>query len=208
MDLIFASHNPNKLAEIRASLGTHHNVLSLVDLGWTKTIPETEDTLAGNAVLKALTVYKELRRDCFADDTGLEIEALGGDPGVRTARFAGENATGSENRAKTLELLRDVKNRRAKFRTVIALVLSGRAYTFEGHINGEITLTERGDDGFSYSPIFMPAGFDKTYAEMSVEQKAQFNHRALAIARMKDFLSLRDKENSLRAEARPPELNL
>lgn len=191
MDLIFASHNQHKLEEVRAALGHGYTVTSLAELAWTQEIPETEDSLLGNALLKARTVYRELKRDCFADDTGLEIEALDGKPGVHTSRFAGENATGEENRAKTLALLDGYDNRRAVFRTVIALILEGRVYTFEGHVPGQITKSARGESGLAYSPIFRPVGYDKTYAEMSLEQRNQLSHRAMAIARMKDFLSLR-----------------
>lgn len=188
MDLIFASHNPQKLEEVRASLGPGISVVALDALGWTAEIPETADSLVGNARLKAHTVFRELGRDCFADDTGLEIEALGGQPGVRTARFAGEGATGPENRHKTLGLMNGQQNRRAIFRTVIVLVVGGREHVFEGRMEGEITTEEYGGGGMAYSPIFRPSGFERTYAEMSLDERARISHRALALAQMRSFL--------------------
>lgn len=188
MNLIFASHNRQKLEEVRASLGPRFDVVTLDSLGWAAEIPETADTLVGNARLKAQTVFKELGRDCFADDTGLEIEALGGQPGVRTARFAREGATGKENREKTLNLMAGQKNRRATFRTVIVLILGGVDHVFEGRMEGEITTEEKGEGGMAYSPIFRPAGFAQTYAEMSLDERARMSHRALALAQMRRFL--------------------
>lgn len=188
MNLIFASHNHHKLLEVRASLGPRYPVTSLASLGWTTEIPETEDSLLGNALLKARAVSYRLGGACFSDDTGLEIEALGGRPGVLTARFAGEGATAKENREKTLLLMADEKNRRAVFRTVIALVLDGCEYTFEGQVSGQITTSERGIDAFGYDPIFQPSGFDQTYAEIPIEEKAKFSHRALAIRQLREFL--------------------
>lgn len=190
MNLIFASHNHHKLQEVRASLGSRHSVTSLAWLGWTDQIPETEDTLLGNARLKAQAVDRRLGQDCFADDTGLEIEALNGAPGVITARFAGANASAFANREKTLRLMTGVENRRATFRTVIVLLLQGREYVFEGKVPGEITNTEFGKDGFGYDPIFRPAGFEQTYAEMPLDLRARISHRALAIAEMRHFLEL------------------
>lgn len=188
MNLIFASQNHHKLLEVRASLGPRYQVTSLASLGWATDIPETEGTLLGNALLKARTISHRLGGACFSDDTGLEIEALGGRPGVLTARFAGEGATGKENREKTLLLMANQQNRRAVFRTVIALVLDGREFTFEGKVSGQITTSERGIDGFGYDPIFQPTGFDRTYAEIPLEKKAQFSHRALAIRQLREFL--------------------
>lgn len=188
MNLVFASHNNHKLEEVRVSLGPLYSVVSLSSLGWSAEIPETEDSLIGNARLKAQTVYLELKRDCFADDTGLEIEALNGAPGVRTARFAGEGATGKQNREKTLLLMGDQKNRRAVFRTVIVLIRDGVEHVFEGRVQGEITLREFGAEGFGYDPIFRPAGYQKTYAEMPLEERARISHRALALAQMRLFL--------------------
>lgn len=191
MELVFASHNSKKLDEVRASLGPLYRVESLASLGWDAEIPETEDTLLGNARVKAQAVYRKLKRNCFADDTGLEIEALGGQPGVRTARFAGEKATGAENRAKTLALLADQSNRRATFKTVVVLIWDGAEHIFEGRVEGTITHEEHGLGGFGYDPIFRPAGRVETYAEIPLEETARISHRALAIAQMHDFLSQR-----------------
>lgn len=188
MNLIFASHNQHKLLEVRASLGPGYQVTSLAELGWATEIPETADSLLGNALLKARTVSQALVRACFSDDTGLEIEALGGRPGVMTARFAGEGATAKQNREKTLLLMANQTNRRAVFRTVIALVLDGREHIFEGRVSGQITTSERGGDGFGYDCIFQPSGFDQTYAELPLEEKSQFSHRALAIRQLQEFL--------------------
>lgn len=188
MDLVFASQNPHKLEEVRASLGPRFPVVDLNSLGWTAEIPETAETLLGNARLKAQTVFNELKRDCFADDTGLEIEALGGQPGVRTARFAGEGATGSQNREKTLKLMASQNNRRATFITVIVLIQNGVEHVFEGRIEGEILREEKGEAGMAYSPIFRPLGSARTLAEMSVEERAKVSHRARALARMRKFL--------------------
>lgn len=193
MDLVFASHNPHKLEEVRASLGSRYPAVSLATLGWNAEIPETEDSLLGNARLKAQTVFRELKRDCFADDTGLEIEALNGEPGVRTARFAGEGATGKQNREKALRLLAGQENRKAAFRTVIVLILDGVEYIFEGRVPGEIAREEQGSEGFGYDPIFRPAGSAQTYAEMPLEERARISHRALAIAQMRSFLDGRSK---------------
>ncbi len=188
MDLIFASHNPQKLEEVRASLGSSFAVVDLNSLRWIAEIPETADTLVGNARLKAHTVFNELGRDCFADDTGLEIAALDGQPGVRTARFAGEGATGAENRAKTLSLMAGEVDRRATFRTVIVLIQNGVEHVFEGRLDGEILRHELGEGGMAYSPIFRPVGSARTLAEMSLEERAQVSHRALALQKMRQFL--------------------
>ena len=191
MELTFASHNDHKLEEMRASLGERYSITSLKALDWNAEIPETEETLLGNARLKARAVFAQLQRDCFADDTGLEIEALGGQPGVHTARFAGEKATSEQNREKTLRLMEGVENRRASFRTVIVLIQSGQEHVFEGRVSGEITFKERGVNGFGYDPIFRPLGSDLTYAEMSLEHRARISHRALAVAQMRAFLEAR-----------------
>ncbi len=188
MDLVFASQNTQKLDEVRIALGKQFHISDLKSFGWTAEIPETEETLEGNAKLKAQTVFKELGRDCFADDTGLEIEALGGLPGVRTARFAGEASTGQQNRQKTLALMANQENRRAVFRTVIVLIRKGAEHIFEGRVEGEITTSEMGSEGMAYSPIFKPLGSDKTYAEMSLDERSQVSHRAIALKQMRKFL--------------------
>lgn len=189
MSLIFASQNHHKLEEVRAFLGPAYAVRSLAEVGWDREIPETQDSLRGNALLKARAVFGVLGQDCFADDTGLEIEALDGRPGVFTARFAGPDATARDNRAKTLRLMENQQNRRATFRTVIALILAGREYVFEGEVRGAITTAEHGEQGFGYDPIFRPEGGRATYAEMSLEQRARESHRARALARLREFLA-------------------
>jgi XTP/dITP diphosphohydrolase len=189
MELLFASGNPHKLEEIRATLGPRFAILSLESMGFHEEIPETHPTLEGNALEKARAIHKRFGRDCFADDTGLEIEALGGAPGVFTARFAGVGCTPLDNRAKTLRLLSRVENRKAVFRTVIALILGGNEYLFEGRVEGEITTSEKGVGGFGYDPIFAPRfAAGKTYAELDLATKSQFSHRALAAIQLKKFL--------------------
>lgn len=188
MRLTFASHNDHKLEEVRTSLGPRYSVMSLSSLRWSAEIPETENSLLGNARLKARAVFRELKSDCFADDTGLEIDALEGRPGVLTARFAGEDATAKQNREKTLRLMSGQQNRRATFRTVIVLILNGQEHVFEGRVPGNITSAERGAEGFGYDPIFQPMGFDQTYAEMPLELRAKISHRAVAVAQMRLFL--------------------
>lgn len=193
MELVFASHNNHKLEEVQASLGPSYQVVSLASLGWSAEIPETADSLLGNARLKAQTVYGELKRSCFADDTGLEIEALNGQPGVRTARFTsdsvpGKNPTGKDNREKILRLMEAQKNRRATFRTVIVLIKDGIEHIFEGRVDGEITLEEHGSSGLGYDPIFRPTNFAQTYAEMPLELRSRISHRAQALSKMRHFL--------------------
>lgn len=185
MDLVFATHNPHKLEEVRAGLPPRFTVASLESVGWTEDIPETKDSLHGNSRLKALTVYSKLGRDCFADDTGLEIDALGGQPGVYTARYAGVGATMQANRAKVLLQMKDLVNRSARFRTVITLIMNDREYVFEGCVEGRIATEERGPATFGYDCLFIPAGFETTYAEMSLAQRSSISHRAQALAKLK-----------------------
>lgn len=185
MHLIFASHNPNKLEEVRAGLPPHFTVASLESLGWIDEIPETQSSLMGNSRQKAQTVFQKLGQNCFADDTGLEIDALGGQPGVHTARFAGVGATMQANRAKVLELMKDCEDRSARFRTVITLILDGREYTFEGCVEGQIAREERGGGSFGYDCLFIPSGYEVTYAEMPFAQRHSISHRAQALAKLK-----------------------
>lgn len=191
MNLVFATHNPHKLEEVRAGLPAHFTVTSLESVGWTEDIPETKDSLIGNSRQKAQTVYEKLGRDCFADDTGLEIDALGGQPGVFTARYAGVGATMQANRAKVLSNLKDQDNRAARFRTVITLILNGREQTFEGCVEGRIATEERGPATFGYDCLFIPAGYDVTYAEMPFAQRASISHRAQALAKLTAALEQR-----------------
>lgn len=191
MKLIFASNNPHKLDEVRVSLGPAYEIISLSALGFQDDIPETQDTLHGNALQKVRYIFDKYGRDCFADDTGLEIDALGGQPGVITARFAGVNCTPADNRAKTLRLMAGVENRKATFRTVIALIFDGKEYLFEGRVSGLITKVEQGDGGFGYDPIFQPEGFAVTYAEMDLITKSGLSHRARATLQLKEFFERR-----------------
>ena len=195
MNIVFATHNDHKVLEARASLGPHYQVTSLSTLGWTAEIPETAETLIGNALLKARAVAERLGQACFADDTGLEIEALGGKPGVWTARFAGPRATALENREKTLRLMAGQENRKAVFTTVIVLIIDGQEHVFQGQVAGVITSREQGAEGFGYDPIFKPNGFEGTYAEIPLVTKARMSHRALAIGQLKEFLDHRARQS-------------
>lgn len=200
MKLIFASNNAHKLEEARAILPGHH-ILSLAEIGCHEEIPETQPTLQGNSLQKAEFVYnwchehrEELPTDilgCFADDTGLEIEALNGDPGVYTARWAGDHCNPADNRKKTLTLLAGVTNRRAQFRTVVTFLPfdSGKPSVFEGIVRGSISTEERGNGGFGYDPIFIPEGYNKTFAELPIELKNTISHRARAMKKFADSLT-------------------
>ena len=190
--IVFATNNKNKLAEIREMLaGTGFEVLSLADIGCHDDIPETAATLEGNALQKANYVYNKYATPCFADDTGLEVDALGGEPGVYSARYAGGEGHDSEaNMAKLLAKLSGKSDRRARFRTVIALIEGGQEEPklFEGIVTGEITADRRGGEGFGYDPIFRPDGHAETFAEMGHEMKNKISHRARAVAKLVEYL--------------------
>ncbi|HOJ66667.1 MAG TPA: non-canonical purine NTP diphosphatase [Paludibacteraceae bacterium] len=186
--LVFATNNLHKLQEVRAILDGKVQIQSLSEIGCLDEIPETADTLEGNALLKAKFVYDRFQLDCFADDTGLEIEALGGEPGVFSARYAGLEHDSYKNRMKVLRLMEQQTNRKAQFRTVIALVLQGKEYLFEGKVEGVITREPRGEGGFGYDSIFVPNGYEQTFAELSAEQKNQISHRAHAVKKFADFI--------------------
>jgi XTP/dITP diphosphohydrolase len=189
MQLVFATNNKNKLKEIRAILkGSEIEVLSLLDINLNAEIPEPFDTLEENAMAKASYVKTHTGYDCFADDTGLEIAALNGLPGVRSARFAGEPANSARNIDKVLKEMNNHEDRSARFRTSIALILAKKKYFFEGIVNGKITRELHGNAGFGYDPIFIPEGFDKTFAEMSAEEKNSISHRGIAVQKLTDFL--------------------
>ena len=188
MKLVFATNNQHKLEEVSAILGNSIELLSLKDINCDTDIPETADTLEGNALLKAQYIYNNFGINCFADDTGLEIEALNNEPGVYSARYAGENKNPEANMLKVLDNLREKENRKARFRTVIALILNGKEYLFEGIINGKITNSKQGSAGFGYDPIFMPEGYNETFAELGNHIKNKISHRALAINKLSDFL--------------------
>ena len=193
-DLIFATGNPNKVREVNQMLSSAWTVRSLADVGIDEELPENQDTLEGNAVEKALYVYNKLGADCFAEDTGLEIEALGGAPGVHTARFAGAEKDPDANMNKVLEALKDQTNRRARFRTVIALILNGEAFLFEGIAEGSIRREKAGEGGFGYDPIFQPLGYSRTFAELDTISKNLISHRGQAVRKLIAFLESHKKQ--------------
>jgi XTP/dITP diphosphohydrolase len=189
MKIVFATNNEHKLSEIRDILGETIEVLSLKDIGCDVDIPETGKTLEENALQKAQYIYDHYHIDCFADDTGLEVEALNGAPGVYSARYAGGEGHDSEaNMTKLLKELANNNNRKARFRTIIALILQGAIHEFEGIVNGEITRERSGAEGFGYDPIFQPDGYDKTFAELGTDIKNQISHRARATQKLADYL--------------------
>jgi len=188
MKLIFATHNQNKLKEVRQLLPEGINLLGLLDIDCTTDIPETGKTLQENALLKVGYVKFHYNYDCFADDTGLEVEALNNEPGVYSARYAGESNDAELNMQKLLRNLKGISNRKAQFRTVIALNLKGSQHIFEGICKGEILTEKQGDSGFGYDPIFKPEGFDKSFAEMTLEEKGKISHRGIAMAKLITFL--------------------
>jgi len=189
MNLVFASNNKNKIAEIQSMLPESIKILSLEDINCLEDIPETADTIEGNAILKADYVTQKYGYDCFADDTGLEVDALNGEPGVYSARYAGEQKNADDNMNKLLEALKDEENRSAQFKTVITLNLKGKQFLFTGIAKGEITLAKTGTNGFGYDPIFQPENFDKTFAELPLETKNAIGHRGKAVQQLIDFLN-------------------
>lgn len=187
--LVFATNNAHKLEEVAAILGDKVELLSLNDIDCHTDIPETAETLEGNALLKSSFIYRNYQLDCFADDTGLEVEALNGAPGVYSARYAeGEGHDAQTNMRKLLHELEGKENRKAQFRTAISLILDGKEYLFEGVIKGEIIKEKRGDSGFGYDPIFKPEGYEQTFAELGNETKNKISHRALAVQKLCEFL--------------------
>lgn len=189
MKLVFATHNLNKLEEVRAIMPSEIELLSLEDIDCQEEIPETAETIEENAVLKADYVQNQYHYNCFADDTGLEVEALGGKPGVYSARYAGEGKNNEDNIDKLLSELKGEKNRRAKFKTVIALNLNDHQYLFPGICPGTITEERRGNKGFGYDAVFQPDGSSKTFAEMNMEEKAALSHRGIALRKLTEYLS-------------------
>ena len=187
MEIVFATHNLHKTEEVRAILGPGYHILNLPELGCPD-IPETADTLRGNALQKAQYVVEHYHRNCFADDTGLEIEALDNRPGVYSARYAGEGCSYQDNVLKVLEEMRGISNRKACFKTVVALILDGETHLFEGRVDGVILTEQRGTDGFGYDPIFLPDGFDQTFAEMDAATKNSISHRGQAMRKLAAFL--------------------
>ncbi len=187
--LIFATQNPNKVKEISHALNGKFEVQSLDSKGYMDELPETGDTLEENALQKARFVHEKFGMDCFADDTGLIIYALDGRPGVNSAMYSGEEKSAEKNMAKVLSELQAHVNRRAEFRTVIALIKNGREFLFEGVIKGSILKKPAGKEGFGYDPVFKPAGFDKSFAQMDIEEKNTLSHRALAVNKLVEFLA-------------------
>lgn len=191
MDIIFATHNEHKTREARAILGDEWQLKNLREVGCMEEIPETSDTLQGNALQKAQYVVEHYHTHCFADDTGLEIEALDGRPGVYSARYAGEHCTYQDNVDKVLAEMKGKTNRKACFKTVVALILDGETHLFEGRVDGIIIEEPRGSAGFGYDPVFQPDGYDQTFAEMGDELKNSISHRARAMQKLMDFLKNR-----------------
>ncbi|WP_321369646.1 non-canonical purine NTP diphosphatase [uncultured Draconibacterium sp.] len=192
MKLVFATNNKHKLEELQAILGDHFTLLSLKDIECFDEIPEEQPTLEGNASQKAYYVYDKFGIDCFADDTGLEIEALNGEPGVFSARYAGEDKNPEANMNMVLEKLAKINDRKARFRTVISLVIAGEEKQFEGIVNGEILKEKRGGAGFGYDPIFKPEGINQSFAEMGLEDKNKISHRGRAVQKLVDYLQKLD----------------
>ena len=189
MEIVFASNNAHKLAEVSSKLPENFKILSLKDVLGDVDIPETGQTLDDNAIIKAKYVFERTGKNCFADDTGLEITALNGEPGVYSARYAGEDCSFQDNMDKVLRNLKGKQDRSARFRTVICLILNGEQHLFEGQVDGEILTEEQGEKGFGYDPIFRPNGFETTFAEMTMEQKNAISHRGLAVQKLVEFLS-------------------
>jgi XTP/dITP diphosphohydrolase len=188
MKLVFSTNNKHKLQELQEILGSNFTLLSLNDIGCDEEIPEEQPTLEGNASQKAFYVYNNYGYDCFSDDTGLEIEALNGEPGVFSARYAGESKSAEANMEKVLVKLSKINNRKARFRTVISLVINGEEKQFEGVVEGEILKEKRGASGFGYDPIFRPLGFKNSFAEMELSDKNKISHRGRAVEKLVQFL--------------------
>lgn len=188
IELVFATNNPHKLEEIRAAVGDSIKILSLKEIGCLDDIPETAPTLEGNASQKAQFIYQKFGLNCFADDTGLEVEAFDGRPGVYSARYAGPGHDHEKNMDKVLSELEDQQNRKARFRTVISLILDIKEYFFEGIVNGEILKERQGKMGFGYDPIFQPEGYNISFAEMELAEKNKISHRGIAVQKLVKFL--------------------
>lgn len=189
MTFYFATHNKHKLSEVQNIIGDKFTIMSISELQCFEEIPETGETLEENALQKARYIYNKYNCNCFADDTGLEIDALEGRPGVYSARYAGEGCSFEDNMRKVLAEMQGVANRSARFRAVIALIIDGKEYLFEGKVEGEIIENEKGGAGFGYDPIFRPIGFEETFAEMDAAQKNEISHRGLAVEKLMAFLN-------------------
>lgn len=188
MKIVFATHNAHKVSEVQAVLGSEYQLVTATEAGISEEIPETQPTIEGNALQKARYVYEHTGLNCFADDTGLEVEALNGAPGVYSARYAGEHVSYADNNTLLLKNLAGCQNRKARFRTVIALILDGKEHLFEGRVEGTIATEPHGEGGFGYDPLFIPEGSQLTFAEMSPEAKNGISHRGRAVAKLVAFL--------------------
>lgn len=189
MELVFATNNQHKIKEISPLINGSFRLLSLNDIKCFEEIPETSETIAGNASQKSQYIWKKFSINCFADDTGLEIEALNGEPGVYSARYAGKACSFQDNIDKVLDKMQGESNRKARFRTVISLIIDGNELQFEGIVNGTILTEKKGVDGFGYDPIFQPEGYDITFAEMTLEEKNLISHRGIATRKLVDILN-------------------
>jgi XTP/dITP diphosphohydrolase len=188
MELVFATHNLHKLEEVKTLLHSTITLLSLDDINYKDEIEESETTLEGNALIKARTIFNSMQGNCFADDSGLLVEALNGEPGVYSARYAGNQKNGDDNMNKLLTQLKGVHNRKAHFKTVLALILDEKEYLFEGVISGVIGYEKKGTQGFGYDPIFIPDGYSKTFAELTSSEKSTISHRSIALKKLITFL--------------------
>ncbi|WP_242926782.1 non-canonical purine NTP diphosphatase [Pontibacter vulgaris] len=187
-DLCFATNNKNKIAEVSQMLADKYKLLSLEDIGCHEELAEDQDTMEGNSRQKAQYVWEKYKVNCFADDSGLEVDALCGAPGVYSARYAGPQRSDSDNITKLLQSLQGVENRKARFRTSVTLYLNGQEYQFEGIVNGTITHEWKGDKGFGYDPVFLPDGHEQTFAQMGAAEKNAISHRGQAIRKLVNFL--------------------
>jgi XTP/dITP diphosphohydrolase len=188
MKIVFATNNAHKLREVQQTVGDKFEIVSLRECGVVEDIPENEPTLEGNALAKARYIYSRTGLSCFADDTGLEVDALGGEPGVRSARYATDGHDDEANKRLLLERMEGKENRGAQFRTAMALILDGEEYLFEGVVRGEILTQECGDGGFGYDPLFAPEGRSESFAEMSAEEKNAISHRGRAVRKLAEYL--------------------
>ncbi|HWY98470.1 MAG TPA: non-canonical purine NTP diphosphatase [Bacteroidia bacterium] len=188
MKLVFATHNNHKVAEIKPLFPSNINIITLNEIGILDEIPETGETLKDNAIIKARVIHDEIRQNCFADDTGLEVDALNGEPGVYSARYAGEGKSASDNIEKLLFKLKGATSRTAKFKTVITAIIDDKEYIFEGVVEGEIAEMKIGDKGFGYDPVFVPKGYEKSFAQMTLEEKNNLSHRSIAVKKFAEFL--------------------
>jgi XTP/dITP diphosphohydrolase len=187
--IIFATHNPNKVIEIRPFLSEKIIIKTLFDLKYYHEIPETSNTIEGNAYQKAFFVFNHFKNHCFADDTGLEVDCLNGAPGVFSARFAGPQKNATDNNKKLIQSMKSFENRKARFKTVLGLFYNQTYYEFTGIVEGKINHEPRGNEGFGYDPLFIPDGFDKTFGEMNLDEKSKISHRAIAMKKLTDFLN-------------------